>query len=158
MAGQDHAGEAKTWAALVVAGVALVAYLVLAVLAWRDTGAAAEAWSRRLMILSSVSTLAFAGAGWLWGKEVSRQALDQAGQRVDEANQRANAAGRERNEAQAEVAALAQGVKVLHPAVPGVQAADDPAHELRDLADRVLGKYGVGTTAGGSPGSPSASA
>ncbi|MPY92404.1 MAG: hypothetical protein GEV08_04825 [Acidimicrobiia bacterium] len=97
-------------------------------------------------MLGGVSTLAFAGAGWLWGKEVSRQAVDQASRSTAEANERARSAGVERDEARAEVAALAQGVKVLHGTVAAAAGVvdGDPATELRGLAERVLDKYRVG--------------
>ena len=74
-AGDSKTGPSKR-VATVVAVLALAVYLVG--LAWLSTkvDAAEPAWSRFVLLLTGVEAVAFAAAGWLWGVQVSRGALE----------------------------------------------------------------------------------
>jgi hypothetical protein len=151
--GDDSADKIKKWATLFVAAVLLIIYLVLVLVTMGKTGVAAEPWSRRLVLLGGIESLAFAGAGWLFGKEVSRQTIDQANARLVDANQKVAEAGADLKQASdnartaiGNAVALAQTVKLIAPRLE--QQADlfgVPASQPQDLADAVLAKYGVGS-------------
>jgi hypothetical protein len=145
----------KAWAAVVVAAIAFLVYIVLGVLAWtKADSAGAEAWARLLIVFAGFESIAFAAVGWLFGKEVSRQAIEQSDKALAIGNQAledakavakesqsdAQAARSVAGEAQREAVALAQSLKVLSQTdrLEAVGRADV------DLAQRVLEKYGLG--------------
>jgi len=153
MAQEGFADTVKKWAALALAAVFLLIYLALVLVTMRKTGEAAEPWSRRLVLLGGIEALAFAGAGWLFGKEVSRQTIDQANARADDATKKEEQAQAERKQAtedattaKGNAVAMAQTVKLIAPTLeqqPGLVGT--LASQPQQLADAVLAKYGVGT-------------
>lgn len=142
----DTAETAKKWAALIVAAVALIAYAVLVAVAWDKAGDEAEAWARRLALLGGIEALAFAAAGWLWGKEVSRQVITQADSRVADAQRGAEQALADAQQGRANAVAAAQSLALLSSATTpnvarGVWTSSD------ELAQAILAMYGVAGSA-----------
>jgi uncharacterized protein HemX len=66
-----------------VAIVLLVIYLVFVYLLYQQVDTTPEAaWNRLVFLLTGVEAVAFAGAGYLFGREVNRQRADNAEQRA----------------------------------------------------------------------------
>lgn len=140
----DSTDAVKKWAALIVAGLLLIVYLVLVAVAWGKTGEAADAWARRLALLGGIEALAFGGAGWLFGKEVSRQTIEQANGRTADAAKKRDEAEAEGTEAKANAVAAAQALKMLGPQLEQAQTITGAAaQQPRDLAAAILTRYGV---------------
>ena len=99
-------------AALLLAVVALVALGVgAAYLASPGQMAASELqWARLQYLFGAVQAVAFAGAGWLWGREVHREQARNAEARLDKAQQGETAAVRAAGEAQGHLTTLAEAV------------------------------------------------
>ena len=102
----------KDGAALLVAVVALVALGVgAAYLASPGQMAASELqWARLQYLFGAVQAVAFAGAGWLWGREVHREQADRAESRLDKAQRGEIDAARSAGQAQGNLTTLAQAV------------------------------------------------
>jgi uncharacterized membrane protein YbhN (UPF0104 family) len=140
----DAAEQIKKVAALVLAIVLVVVYLVLVGFAWGKTGEEAESWARRIVLLGGIEALAFAAAGWLWGKEVSRQTIEQANARANEANDGRSEAEAQATTAKADAVAAAQALRMLGPALEQSQSlAGNAAAQPRQLATAILERYGV---------------
>ncbi|HTS98975.1 MAG TPA: hypothetical protein VMI33_20405 [Streptosporangiaceae bacterium] len=75
-----------------VAVSALVAFLVLVALMFLLRGGSETVWSRLVYLLTGVEAVAFAGAGWLFGKEVHRSEAQHAQEQVATEQQRADRA------------------------------------------------------------------
>lgn len=97
-------GKARAnWQSVVAYGVAIIALLGFALLIidlLGRTGASDLEWTRAVFLLSGVEAVAFAGAGFLFGREVNRQRAESAEERGDAAEARASEA--EVNAAQSE--------------------------------------------------------
>lgn len=73
-----------------MAGVSLVAFLALALYLLVDIEAAELTWSRRVYVFGAVEAVAFAGVGWLFGREVHRERAEVAEDRAASAEQKAD--------------------------------------------------------------------
>lgn len=121
---------------------ALVAFLVV-----QADYASEGTWSRFVYLFGAAEALVFTAVGWLFGREVNRQAAASADARAEEATAQArtdaNIAGQEEAKARALKAAViaragqAGGTPgVEERSIGGGPAADDnAAARLRDLAD-----------------------
>lgn len=153
----------RKWLAGLVALALLVAYLAFTASAWSSASDAAEMWARKLTIIGGIEALAFAAAGWLFGKEVNREAVDALRKEAGEVRAAAEAArelereraaetDRARSEATAFAAALktmsAQMASATRAPVAAGEGADRMTIDLGDLgglldrADQVLEAYG----------------
>jgi hypothetical protein len=74
-----------------VAAVLILAYLVAVTFAWLAVGEAAEAWARRVELLTGLEALAFAAAGAVLGVTVQRPTVTAAENRAEDAEARASA-------------------------------------------------------------------
>jgi len=97
MVAADKREESKTPAwrdslAALVAVCALLVFLVLVILMFLLRGGSETAWSRLVYLLTGVEAVAFAGAGWLFGKEVHRAEAQRAEEQVQTEQERANQA------------------------------------------------------------------
>jgi hypothetical protein len=122
----------------VVAIILLGIYIYALVVLWGGTGTTAEEWARRISILGGIEALAFAAAGWLFGRDVSRQTIDQANERAAEANRNASGEKQRADVAQSDAIAAATELAAARSigGLEGVrQGAVDP-HEI-------LRRYGV---------------
>jgi hypothetical protein len=133
----------------IVALAALGAFLVF-LLNHADDGGGV--WDRYLYLYSGLEAIAFAGVGWLFGREVHRAQAETAQQRADEQTKRADAATeeavKERERGQAFAGAVVvksearagqaseQQVERMGPTASGTSPSDDIA-ELAALAQRL---------------------
>jgi hypothetical protein len=69
--------------AYVVGGVLIGTYLLAVALQWFDVDERELEWSRRLVLISGLETLAFAAAGAVLGTVVQRQATKKVEERAD---------------------------------------------------------------------------
>lgn len=95
MADADRPEKAseRTWRdslAAVVAVCALLIFLALVLLMFLERGSSETTWSRLVYLLTGLEAVAFAGAGWIFGKEVHRAEAQRAEQEVQTERQRAS--------------------------------------------------------------------
>jgi hypothetical protein len=82
-----------TYVPLGVAVITLVCFGLMLIYMLSLTSSASELqWQRAVYLLSGVEAIAFAAAGFLFGKEVHRQQAEQATARADKAEEKAAAA------------------------------------------------------------------
>jgi hypothetical protein len=101
-------------------------------------------WGRNVYLYAGVEALAYAAAGFLFGREVNRQRAEQAEENAGRAQRESNSAQRVAAQSVANGRALAEGVRELErahgarSAVAGATSAPAQADisMLRGLADR----------------------
>ncbi|HEV2915918.1 MAG TPA: hypothetical protein VGX92_21735 [Pyrinomonadaceae bacterium] len=104
-------------------------------------------WGRNAYLYGGVEALAYAAAGFLFGREVNRQRAERAEESADSARRESNSAQRVAAQSVANGRALAEGVRELEsaqgakgaPAAAAGVLASPPATEvrmLRGMADR----------------------
>jgi hypothetical protein len=130
-----------------VAVCALLGFLVLVILMFQQRGGSQTAWDRLVYLLTGVEAVAFAGAGWLFGKEVHRAEAKAEQQRADnaetDARESAQQADTERTRGMqiavaAATAAVQQPVRrVGEREVSATAGADNPMDSVADLARRL---------------------
>jgi hypothetical protein len=76
----------------VVAVCALLVFLVLVTLMMTQRDGSDTAWNRLVYLLTGVEAVAFAGAGWVFGKEVHRAEAQAAAEQVQTERGRASQA------------------------------------------------------------------
>jgi hypothetical protein len=141
------ASKETNWIAnapLFVAVVALVGFAsIIAYLLSRTLAATELEWTRAVYLLNGVEAIAFAAAGFLFGKEVHRQQAESAQQLAKEAQEeaadaRVTAAQSERSSIEAETKgkAVAAAVRAISSAQNGVKEADFEA--LGPLGERKI--------------------
>jgi hypothetical protein len=117
-------------AAIIVTGI----YVVFVALLWNVIDDQETVWGRRLLLFSGLEAIAFAGVGWLFGKEVNRGAADAA----VEANGRATDEAAARGSVQGRGEALAAAVRSASE-TGGLESAPASAGgSLRALADELF--------------------
>ena len=135
--------------AAVVAVCALLLFLVLVILMFLHRSGSDAAWARLVYLLTGVEAVAFAGAGWIFGKEVHRGEAQRAEKQVQTEQQRASQA--EDDARQASRAAeterlrgvrIAQAVETAHTQQPArrrgeqeVAASTESGNALDSVAD-----------------------
>lgn len=110
----------KEKGAFAVALVLVVVYVCMVAAMMFATGVEETIWSRRVFLLTGFESIVFAGAGFLFGKEVHRKEAENAKADADEAKQQAKAqagkADAERDKAEgalkAEATARSQAAEV----------------------------------------------
>jgi hypothetical protein len=70
----------------VVTVLALAAFFVMILMLLQRTSTDDVTWTRSVYLLSGIEAVAFAGVGWLFGKEVQRERADKAEKRADASN------------------------------------------------------------------------
>ncbi len=73
-----------------VAVCALLAFLALVLLMFFQRDSSETSWSRLVYLLTGLQAVAFAGAGWIFGKEVHKGEAQRAEQDVQTERQRAS--------------------------------------------------------------------
>jgi hypothetical protein len=141
----------------VAASALLIAYLVMLGVLFTKTDEEATQWARYLGVLGGIEALAFAAAGWLFGREVARATIEQADSRTADATARANherlradLATAEAVQAKGQAIATASDVRTflagrsvgggLEGMEEGASAAEN---EVLARAHQVLERYGV---------------
>jgi len=117
-----------------VAVVITVAYLVFVWVLWDKVGEGEVAWGRRILLFTGVEAIAFAGVGWLFGKEVNRHAADSA----DAANQQAAEAKEALGDATGKGKALAEAVRAASSPGGALESVAQTGDPLTALADRLF--------------------
>lgn len=84
------------WLATIVAIAAVIGYMAFILILYQQVDSAEPDWSRRIVLFTGVEAVAFAAAGWLFGKEVNRSAVDAAKDATSQAQNNAAVAGNER--------------------------------------------------------------
>ena len=92
MAQDSKASAWRDSLAAVVAVCALLMFLVLVILMFSQRSGSDTAWSRLVYLLTGVEAVAFAGAGWVFGKEVHRGEVQRAEEQVQTEQKRADQA------------------------------------------------------------------
>jgi hypothetical protein len=124
----------------IVAVIVLGIYIYALVVLWGSTGEEAEMWARRISVLGGIEALAFAAAGWLFGRDVNRQTIDQANKRADDANRNASEEKQKAGKAQADAVAAATQL-ASSPSIRALQSGQETVAVV-DPAE-ILRRYGV---------------
>ncbi|GIF13433.1 hypothetical protein [Actinoplanes teichomyceticus] len=135
-------GGADRWrgfAAVVVAVALLLGFAVLLIFLVGKAGTAADgAWSRYVYLFGAMEALVFTAIGWLFGREVNRQAVQSAEARAEQAAARTEEATVRAAEQRANGRALRAAVETRAAAAPGVEerglTGGGAGRELRELA------------------------
>jgi hypothetical protein len=148
---QGHAPATATWWSTVkeigifVVGVAsLAGFALFLMYLLQHLSASDSEWNRAIYLLEGVEAIAFAAAGYFFGKEVNRKRAENA--EANAATQSVIAASKTSQLAVTEASVLAlkaviQGKRdmLLAPAAPsGRRAPEDDLRELVDLAERLF--------------------
>jgi hypothetical protein len=88
----DGGGGLKSTMAVVVALLALLALAISIYALWgkADDAGNETAWARWTFLLAGIEAIAFAGAGWLFGREVNRAAAERSQEAQQEATKQAS--------------------------------------------------------------------
>ncbi len=118
---------------LLIAAIALLffGWLTITMLS-KTTEQSETTWSRALYLYRGVEALAFAAAGFLFGREVQRR-------RVDEAEERATRAQEAAQSATARGEALAEAVRAIAPAAVSAAGAPESAARAGHSVPGTLG-------------------
>lgn len=147
--------EVKKWVAVAVAALVLVVYICLVYRAWNASGNEAEMWARKIGLLGGIESLAFAAAGWFFGREVNRKAVDNLQTQAEKAGDEAASARDDEklalerlDTARSEASALAASIMVLDEVSGGGQRGSTreviPTTNIVDRARIVWNTYGEG--------------
>jgi hypothetical protein len=98
---------------LIVANVALAIYLVFVGILMYKTDATDISWSRITYLFSGIESIAFAAAGFLFGREVNRARAENAEKQAGSEKKRADSAAKQRDEAQTKARELSEGIRDL---------------------------------------------
>ncbi len=112
MAQNSKASAWRDSLAAVVAVSALLMFLVLVILMFLQRSGSDAAWSRLVYLLTGVEAVAFAGAGWVFGKEVHRGEVQRAEEQVQTEQKRADQAEGDAQKAN-ETASRACGARIV---------------------------------------------
>jgi len=95
---EDRKSRIAIWVAVV--SLVVFALLIGALFFFFVTTTDEKIWTRYTFLLSSVEAIAFAGAGYLWGKEVHREQAEDANKRAKDAGQVAEEAKKQAGNAE----------------------------------------------------------
>lgn len=134
--------------ALWVGAFALLLYFGMVFYLMGHTTLPDNQWTRSIYLFSGIETIAFAAAGFLFGREVNRARAEGAEGRARAESQRATAAQREATEATVKGQVLTRRLRDLADAPPGGDAGArgvgvdpppfDPLRQLADEAQRLF--------------------
>jgi hypothetical protein len=135
---------AKEIGIFVVAVAALAGFALFLMYLLQRLSASDSEWNRAIYLLGGVEAIAFAAAGYFFGKEVNRKRAENA--EANAATQSDAAASKTSEAAVAEASARAlkaviQGKRdmlVAPAAPPGRRAPEDDLRELAELAERLF--------------------
>jgi hypothetical protein len=129
--------------AVVAAVLLLLSFAALVIFLVGKAGSATEGtWSRFVYLFGAAEALVFTAVGWLFGREVHRQAAQSAEARADQATTRAESATSVAADQEARGRALKAAVEARARLLPveergiGSGSADEPtADDVRQLAE-----------------------
>ena len=105
-------GSLKDILAPIVAIAALLAFAWFIIYMLGLTQAEEPEWTRAVYLFTGVEAIAFAAAGFLFGREVHRKEAQKAGERADAADKRATEAQNSATNAAVKGNALAEAIRV----------------------------------------------
>lgn len=111
---------------LIATGIGIVALGGFAILIMHllgRTNAAELEWSRLVYLLSGVEAIAFAAAGYFFGREVNRKRAESAEKRVDVAQANASEAQAKMTAAMQKAAGMKANLEAVHSAIKGRKQA-----------------------------------
>jgi hypothetical protein len=117
---------------LAIAVIVLVAFVVLIVYMMRHLEADEKYWTRALYLFGGVEAVAFAAAGYLFGREVSRQQITKAEEQTKEAKKESATAQQDAASARQEVAIAQTKTKDLLAAVRAQAAGGETILQIYD--------------------------
>lgn len=139
---REPAATVAAGPALWVGAFALLLYFGMVFYLMRHTTLPDNEWTRSIYLFSGIETIAFAAAGFLFGREVNRARAEVAEGRAHAESQRATAAQRQATEATVKGKVLTRRIRDLADTPPdgdararGVNADAPPLDPLRQLAD-----------------------
>jgi hypothetical protein len=104
----------KEWVGVITAIMFLIGYLVLNYLLFsQQLELQEQAWSRAMVLYTSVESIALTAAGYLFGREVNRERAARAEQQADQTQQQVIAATQEAAQEAAKGRALATTIEQL---------------------------------------------
>lgn len=123
--------------AAVVAVCALLAFLALVLLMFLQRGSSETTWSRLVYLLTGLEAVSFAGAGWIFGKEVHKAEVQRAEQEVQTQRQLASESeDKARNASEVAHAEKVRGVRLAQAVeTANAQPTTRPSEE-REIAAR----------------------
>jgi len=132
--------------ALAMAALVLIAFaVVLGYMIHIASGADDKLWTRSTYLFGSIEAIAFAAAGFIFGKEVHRQQAANAERRADAADQKASAASQKAAEATKAASSIkslvdtkAAAKALLTGANPQSSAGISDLQEISAFSERVL--------------------
>lgn len=99
-------------AAIIVAVLVLIGFAGFVAYLVANVNASAQSWTRYVYLFGAVQALLFTAFGWLFGREVNRQAVKSAEARADSAATRAEVANAAAADQKARGEALTAGIEV----------------------------------------------
>jgi hypothetical protein len=135
----------------IIAVLCLIGFAWLVVFLLGMLNAQEPAWTRAVYLLSGVEAVAFAAAGFLFGREVNRERAEKAEKRADVAADKAAAESKKASEAETKGNSLAALIRSKSDSlarktadleelrgVPDRKATPAGLEELVDMADRLF--------------------
>jgi hypothetical protein len=142
----------KELVTILVAVLAIVAFGVVIAVLFARLDLSDREWTRATYLLNGVEAVAFAAAGFLFGREVNRQRAEKAEEAVDKANSDAQAANKNATEAQQAKTEAETKIRALQSAINAKvtagaaleseaagRGAGGSLAELKQFADELLG-------------------
>lgn len=138
----DKPANGKDRASLWIGAAVLVGFAVLVVYMFSLLASSETTWNRALYIFAGVEAIAFAAAGYLFGREVNRQRAESAERRASQAEQTAAKAALRAVEAETKGQSLraviqARAIVQLEDSDPRVRAAEE-MNQLSRLAEELF--------------------
>ena len=126
---------------VVVAIVILIAYAIFIYASWDKVGTDTDTnWTRRIMLFGGIEALAFAAAGWMFGREVGREAAKDAKADKDKAVAVKDQAVQRADDARTDAVQLAS--KITTQATSGSYAMS-ASSDINELAKQIEAKWGA---------------
>lgn len=138
----DKPANGKDRASLWIGVAVLVGFAVLVVYMFSLLASSETTWNRALYIFAGVEAIAFAAAGYLFGREVNRQRAESAERRASQAEQTAAKAALRAVEAETKGQSLRAVIQArasvqLEDSDPRVRAAEE-MNQLSRLAEELF--------------------
>jgi len=131
--------DLKDWVAPIVAVLLLIGLIIFYVILLQNLNAATEAWQRLTYISGGIEAIAFAAAGYLFGKEVNRQQAQDATADKKQAQADAKTATDNGNKLKTLILTKLEVHKARQSGIKSLtapQTSQNIETELQDLADQ----------------------
>jgi hypothetical protein len=143
--GKDGKAGGLTPVSIAAAYLALAGLAAIGIFLLSNLGMSQRRWDRANVVYTSVEAIAFAGAGYLFGREVNKVRAEKAEEKADQKDKEATASAKDAAASDAKGQALAGAIRAFSPssgagrgftaAATGATAPPGSAEALRSLAD-----------------------